>query len=248
MRPSILEILEPRRLFNGLPAASVSDVSVSEGNAGNQHAAVVVSLSARSNKTVTVNYATANGTAMAGSDYTAASGKLTFAPGETRKSILVPVTGDRQIESDESFVVNLSPDRNARIARGQATVTILDDEPRISIADAWNYWDPTFTFTVRLSAPSDEVVTVDFETYDGSAWAGIDYVATSGTLTFAPGVTSATITVEAITLTSTTEKLFYVRLSGASANAAVLHEWAYGYWYYDYGYYDDSSTGWGEYP
>ena len=84
-----VEALEDR----SVPASlSVSDVTLVEGHAGTQYAEVRVSLDAPTNKTVTVNFGTADGTALAGSDYQAASGKLTFAPGETSKTILVPVT------------------------------------------------------------------------------------------------------------------------------------------------------------
>ena len=84
-----------------VPASlAISDVTVMEGVSGTQNAAVIVSLSEPSTKTVTVNYQTANGTALAGSDYNAVSGKLSFARGETSRSILVPVRGDRLAEND----------------------------------------------------------------------------------------------------------------------------------------------------
>ena len=108
-----VEALEDR----SVPASlSVSDVMLLEGNDGTQNAAVTVSLSAPSNRTVTVNYGTANGTATAGSDYNAVSGKLTFARGETSKTILIPVRGDRLAEPDETFFVNLSGAKKRRIA------------------------------------------------------------------------------------------------------------------------------------
>ena len=157
-----------------MPASlSVSDVTLIEGNAGTQNAVVTVSLSAPSTKTVTVNYSTANGTASAGSDYQAVSGKLTFAPGQTSKSILVPVIGDRLGEPNETFFVNLSGAKNATIADGQGVVTIVDDEPRISINDVsateGNSGTTPFTFTVSLSAAHDEPVTVNYATADGTA-------------------------------------------------------------------------------
>ena len=105
----------------------ISDVTVLEGDSGTQNAAVVVSLSEPSNKTVTVNYRTANGTAIAGSDYDAVSGKLTFARGETSKTILIPVRGDRLAEHDERFFVNLQSAKGATIADPQGTVTITDE-------------------------------------------------------------------------------------------------------------------------
>ena len=171
------------------PRISISDVSAVEGNSGTTPFTFTVSLSAPSDLPVTVNYATADGSATAGSDYTAASGTLTFAPGQTSQTITVLVNGDRLLEPNETFFVNLStPNSHAEISRGTGYGTIIEDEPQISIGDAYNYGDCTpFTFTVSLSAASDEVVTVDFTTVDGTAFAGVDYVATSGTLTFEPG-------------------------------------------------------------
>src|SRR4051812_14140509 len=109
MCPSMFEKLEQRRLLNGLPRMSIADATITEGDSGTAYAAVVVSLSEpRPNQPVTVNYATQNGTAAAGSDYTAASGKVTFAVGEMSKTILLPVKGDQVIEPEETFLVNLN--------------------------------------------------------------------------------------------------------------------------------------------
>ena len=88
-------------------------MTVTEGNAGTTAATFTVTLSAAATFPVTVNYATANGTATAGSDYTAASGTLTFAPGQTSKPITVTVNGDTAVEPNETFFVNLSAPTNA---------------------------------------------------------------------------------------------------------------------------------------
>jgi len=111
----------------GLPAISIGDVSINEGNSATV-ASFTVSLSAATSQTVTVNFATANGTAAAGSDYTAVSGSLSFAPGETVKTIAIPVAGDLQVEADETFYVNLSGPINAVIADNQATGTLRNDD------------------------------------------------------------------------------------------------------------------------
>ena len=199
LRPH-LEALDDRVLLSGMPALAMGSTSIVEGNAGTQYAAVVVSPLQAQRQTVTVSYGTADGTATtAGNDYLATSGKLSFAPGQTSKTILVPVLGDRIGEADESFSVKLHGAKNAKIAGGRGVVTILDDEPRLRIGDVaiaeGNDGTRLFTFTVSLSAACDQAVTVDFATQDGSALAGEDYVATSGTLTFAPGETTRTITV-----------------------------------------------------
>ena len=169
------------------PRISINDVSAPEGNSGTTPFTFTVSLSAAYNMPVTVNYATANGTAAAGGDYTAASGTLTFEPGQpTSQTVTVLVNGDRLFEPNETFFVNLStPDGHAEISRGTGFGTIIEDDPRISIARRVQLRRVTpFTFTVSLSAASTEAVTVDFATVDGTALAGVDYVFTAGTLTF----------------------------------------------------------------
>jgi len=88
-----------------------------------------------------------------------------------------------------------------------------------------------------LSAAYDEAVTVDFATADGTATAGLDYVALFGPLTFEKGEMTKTILVEVLDTTAS-DKYFSIHLSGASTNALLANEGAYGYWYYDSGYYD----------
>ena len=110
------------------PSISISDCAVVEGNAGQTPCTFTVSLSAPSTLTVTVSYATANGTATAGSDYIAASGPLTFTPGSTSQPLPVQVLGDLLVEPDETFFVNLSAPVNATIGDGQGLGTIVDDD------------------------------------------------------------------------------------------------------------------------
>ena len=227
-----IEALEDRLVPASL---SVGDATLVEGNAGMQYAAVVVSLDAPSTRTVTVNYGAANGTAFAGSDYQAASGKLTFAPGQTSKTILISVKGDRLGEPDETIVVKLQGAKNAKIADSQGVVTIVDDEPRLGISGAaameGNTGTTFLTFTVSLSAAYDQAVTVNYATADGSATtADNDYVPTSGTLTCAPGETTKTITVEIIGDTNIEPgETLFVNLSGTSTNAFVESAQGTGY-------------------
>ena len=111
----IVERLEERRLLAGLPWMTVGDVTLSEGDAGGNHAEVVVSLShPRPKQTVTVRFATQGGTAVAGSDFTSTSGTLSFPPGTDSRTILVPVTGDTTIEPDEMLVEVALPAQPAR--------------------------------------------------------------------------------------------------------------------------------------
>jgi uncharacterized delta-60 repeat protein len=114
------------------PAASVNDVTASE-SAGN--ASFTVTLNKTSDQEVRVDFATANGTATAGSDYTATSGTLIFAPGETSKTVAVPITNDSADEPDETFVLNLIGARNGSVADDQGAGTITDDDNPTQGAD-----------------------------------------------------------------------------------------------------------------
>ncbi len=107
------------------PDLSIADVSINEGASGT--ATFTVTLGAASGRAVSVDYATSDGTATAGSDYTAASGTLTFAAGETTQTIDVAVTGDALDEADETFTVTLRDPVNARLTT--ATITDDDDAP-----------------------------------------------------------------------------------------------------------------------
>lgn len=111
-----------------LPSAAVSDMSLSEGDAGTTDADFTVTLSAASQDTVSVAYATADDTARAGLDYTATSGALVFAPGETTKTVRVPVLGEESPEDDERFFLNLSSPTGATIGDGTGECLILDDD------------------------------------------------------------------------------------------------------------------------
>lgn len=208
------------------PLASIGDVTVTEGNTGTRAAAFNVTLSAAYAQPVTVAYATADGTAEAGGDYQAASGALTFAPGVTSKTITVPVNGDRLGEANETFVINLSSPTNATIADGQAVGTIVDDEPRISISDVTQYEGrkgktTRFTLTVTLSAAYDQAVTTSFRTANGTSTTGDnDYVARNGTLTFNPGGTTKTITIDVKGDNKReANETFYLDLFGNSSNS-----------------------------
>jgi hypothetical protein len=208
------------------PSLGINDVTVVEGNTGAVAATFTVTLSAANTETITVAYATGNGSATAGSDYQAVSGTLTFAPGETTRTITVPVNGDRLAEANEAFVVNLSSPTNATIADGQAVGTITDDEPRIRISDVSKKegkkgQTTQFTFTVTLSAAYDQPVTMSFATANGTAkTSDNDFIAKAGSLTFAPGQTSKTITIE-VKGDSKREanETFYLDLFGLSSNA-----------------------------
>ena len=219
---TLVESLEERRLLSAAPSLSVGDLMITEGHTGLRHALVVVRLSRAATKPVTVNFRTADGTAVAGADYQSVSGKLTFAAGQTVRTIAVPIDGDCLGETDERFTVRLSGAKNATIGDGTGLVNILDDEPRVTIDDVLQVegdaGESLFAFTVRLSAASDLAVTVDYTTADGTATtADSDYAASAGTLTFAPGETTKTILIAVPgDTTSEPHEAFFLNLGGTT--------------------------------
>lgn len=174
------------------PVVTFSQSNYTVNEAGGT-ATVTVSLSSLSSFPVTVDFATANGTALAGSDYTANSGKLTFAPGERNKSFTVVIRADALDESDENVELKVSNPSGASLSTpGMALLTITDDDPTPTMqfaqaTTAVNESNTTLTITVTLNAPSGQLVTVNYASSNGTATEGADYAAVSGALTFAPG-------------------------------------------------------------
>jgi Calx-beta domain/FG-GAP-like repeat len=151
-----------------------------------------------------VSYSTSDGTATAGQDYSAVSGAITFAPGEASKNISIPIINDNIYESPEAFNVTLSnPTTGSTIIfPGSSVVNISDNDSRpfISMNSVTvNEPPPSSTenavFTVQLTNPTTQTVTVNFATVNGTATAGIDYVALNGTLTFNPLETVKSVSV-----------------------------------------------------
>src|SRR3989442_1317150 len=236
---------------------SIDDVVKPEGTTsstppGTTAFPFTVSLSNPSGQTITVNYATGNvsaigNTSCAGSnsgspDYISQSGTLTFAPGETSKPVTVLVCADTAFEPDETFTVTLSGATNATIAKGTGTGTIQNDysQPALSLDDVVKPEGTTsspppgttaFPFTVSLSNPSGQTITVNYATGNvsaigntscaGSNSGSPDYISQSGTLTFAPGETSKPVTVLVCADTAfEPDETFTVTLSGAT-NATI---------------------------
>ena len=175
----------------------IGDADVTEGGL----AAFEVTLSSAATQTVTVSYATVDGTATAGSDYTSTSGTLSFAPGELTQRVEVQTLEDDEHEDTETFTVQLSAPSGATVADATGTGTITDDDkpPTLTIDDAEPVQEGgTAEFTVRLSSASGLPVTVSYATVDGTARAGSDYASTSGTLSFAPGELTQGIEVQTL--------------------------------------------------
>ena len=177
------------------PTISINDVSTSNENAASTN--LVATLSAASGKAITVDFATSNGTATAGSDYTASSGTLTFAAGTTTKNVPIAVLADAFDEPNETVTVTLSNPNNVTLNDATGILTITDDDnaPTLSIADK-TISDETAVasnIVVTLASPSQQTITVDYATSNGTATAANDYVAATGTLSFAPGTTTKNI-------------------------------------------------------
>jgi hypothetical protein len=190
------------------PTIRVENTSVVEGNSGFSTAQYPVNLSHASLLTVTVNYQTFSGSARDGRDYVSASGTLTFAPGETSKTVNVQVVGETSKEKDETFSLRASAPTNATIARAEGIGVIVDDDstPTASVsASKTAEGDGTFngdggseavlTFEVRLSNLSEIPVSVQYLTLGLGATPGIDFDALSGVLAFGEDELVKTITI-----------------------------------------------------
>lgn len=186
-----------------------------------------VSLTSPAPAPVSVDYATSDVTATAGSDYVATSGTTTFLPGDTARTVSVGILDDSLIEEDETFIVALSNAVGATIAGAQGTGTISDDddttvaEPFVSVDDVTviegDVGSSAATLTLSLSEASTAAVAVDFATSDAGAIAGADYVSTSGTATFAPGDIVETVDVQILGDTSDEpDEQFALNLSNGS--------------------------------
>ncbi len=210
------------------PQFSIADASATEGDSGSVNMTFTVTLSGSGSSSYTVDYASSDGTATAGTDYTAVSGTLTFAAGTTSQTFAVSVTGDTVNEANETLTVTLSnASAGTSIATASATGTITDndtpsfsiDSPSVTEGDSGSV---TMTFTVSLNPAGASQHTVNYASSDGTATAGTDYNAVSGTLTFASGVTSQTITVSVRgDTTDESNETVVLTLSNASSGSTI---------------------------
>ena len=182
------------------PRIVIGDTSIVEGNGGTKTVTVVISLTTGSKDPVSVNWATAAGSASAGADFTAASGSVTFAPWETVKTITVVVAGDAAFEPDETFTITLSGASGAPILDPSALVRIVNDDaapPTVTVvatdASGAEPGSNTITFTLTRGGDSAPAITVDLG-WSGTAGSG-DRTGTVTAVTFAAGQTTATITI-----------------------------------------------------
>ena len=206
---------------DGEPELRIAGAAVSEG----EPVQFVVSLVPASGKVVTVSYETADGTAEAGEDYTAVSAAtVTFTAGETAKTVSVATVKDTRNEDQEAFTVTLSAQTNATLGTSIATGTIDDDdgEPELRIAGAAVSEGEPVQFVVSLVPASGKVVTVSYETADGTAEAGEDYTAVSATtVTFTAGETAKTVSVATVKDTRNEDQEAFTVTLSAQTNATL---------------------------
>ena len=181
------------------PTMSIADASGPE-SAGSL--VFDVTLSAPSGLPIAADYATADGTAMAGEDYAATMGTLNIEPGGTSATVEVPIMDDDYYESaEETFHVNLSGAMYSTLDDGSAVGTITNEDapPTLAIGDSGATESAgQMTFTITKSGNTRLDATVGWATSDGTARAGEDYANSSGSVTFAPGSTSMSVTVAII--------------------------------------------------
>ncbi|MYF28995.1 MAG: hypothetical protein F4169_09040, partial [Gammaproteobacteria bacterium] len=199
------------------PTLSIADAS---GNEAAGELMFGVTLSAPSGLPVSADYATAAGTAMPGEDYETAMGTLNIAPGETSTMVAVTVVADDVHEAEEMFTVDLSGAMYSTLDDGSAVGTITDDDPPPTLAIGDSTASESagqITFNVTKMGPTALPATVSWATSNGTATAGEDYANSSGSLTFAPGETSMTISVPIMADDRYEgEETFMVTLSGSS--------------------------------
>jgi hypothetical protein len=196
-----------------LPAITVDDVNVLEGQSGTTSANFRVRLANASYQTVEVSYSTANGTATAGNDYVATSGTLTFAPGETETIIATTISGDGSVEPDETFFLNFSSPVNARIGDGQGKATILNDDVGVQFtATSYDVVEGAKRLNITVMRIGDlsgntavNYLTTDTDTFtvgcadtvknQGGAFGRCDFATSFDTLTFTAGESSKTLSI-----------------------------------------------------
>lgn len=193
-----------------IPSFAVSNASAAEGDTGTTNFTFTVTKTGTNGAASTVNFTTADGTAMVGNnDYTAASGTLTFADSDTSQTITISVNGDYNIESNETFTVNLTAGTNAAIGTAQGTGTIINDDVAGTVqfssanySAAENVAGGLLNITVTRTGGLGSGVTVTATTSDGTAvggatcGAGIDFVNVAPVLMFSGGQTAQSFDVQ----------------------------------------------------
>jgi hypothetical protein len=203
------------------PFLTISNPTIKENNSGTNNLIFKVTLSTTSTQTITVNYATADNTATAGSDYIAKTGTLTFTPGQISQDIIISVNGDTAIEPDETFLINLSNPSNALITDNEGLGTITNDDGddisvtlpiitlTISPESVTEDGTTNLVYTFTRTGVTTDALTVNY-TVEGTATFDTDYsqtgaasfTSTTGTVSFAANSATATVTIDPTTDTT----------------------------------------------
>jgi len=175
-----------------IPAVTIDDTVVIEGDSGTKNAEVSVRLSSPMSTALTLNWATRNVTAAAGLDYVAQVGRVTIPAGSTRTELLVAVLGDRIFEPDEFLDVLVSGPRNVRFLKTAARIRIVENDPRptVSIGDTTVAEGAVAAVRLQLSHASSTPIPVSVATRDRSATSLTDYAAVRQVIAIPPGQTS----------------------------------------------------------
>ena len=197
---------------------SIGDAIATEGSS----LVFTVTKTGSPGSSLNVDYATANGSATAGSDYTTVSGTLTFTTSDTTKTITVPTTNDAAVEGAENLFVNLTnPTSGAVLADYHATGTLNDDDQAplasFAISDASVTEGGSLVFTVTKTGSTPNSILLYYSTANGTAFAGTDFVFTDAlvTIVFGPAETSKMISIQTINnATAEPSEIMYVNLSG----------------------------------
>jgi hypothetical protein len=186
------------------PFFTISNPTIAENNSGTNNLVFKVTLSTTSTQTINVNYATANNTATAGSDYIAKTGTLTFTPGQISQDIIISVNGDTAIEPDETFLINLSNPSNALITDNQGLGTITNDDGdntsvtlAVSPSSVTEDGTQNLIYTFTRSGVTTNSLTVNY-TLGGTATLNTDYTRSgiNNTVTFAANSATAKVTID----------------------------------------------------
>lgn len=194
----------PEDVGLGLPEVNLEpDISVVEGDSGSTDVVFVISIADDTASPLTVVYSTADGSATATEDYNATNGTLTFEPeGPLSQTVTVQILGDTDSETDETFSLQLSDVVNGQLGDAERVVTIVNDDISASINDVavveHHAGTTNAVFTVSVDGFRTAPVTVSYSTGDGTANGGVDFVPTSGTLTFPLGTNTALVTVPVV--------------------------------------------------
>jgi len=186
---------------------------------------VTVVLNASPSSPVSVDYSTSPQTAT-GSDYSNTSGTLNFAVGETSKNFAITINDDNVVETDETFAVNLSNPNNATLGTPNSTIVTIvsDDQPTVQFSSSdyiVNENGGSISIQITLDQPPVVPIVVTYTTNDNTASAGTDYTASSGMVTFIPGDTSETVTINILNDSDVDDAEYFTIDLTTASNATI---------------------------